>query len=668
MEAITNGLEKNGQLPESSCEEELQELLHQIDVMVNRKKIEWEQQSQSLETQLEMRELELVNVHTCLDSKQHEVDELHQQLQDVENSHKLMIQKYEEQFKSLKFDLGQLHSTYEKLQNHQQKKASEKYKMRLLNKISAYGVKGKMPAWTDDWLTCKRRRIRMKGLLVTSGVLQWSVLGPLLFTLDANDLDDGIDTFEARSADDAKKMELKLLDLQTELQSRDDLLQVNHLEQKQLRKELARVRQSVMQKDDVPRPVELDKLEKELKSTLKQLEASSKNETVLQAEVMRLKAELDLLQRHCNQQKDELGRKDEELRRLQNKHVDRNKESNKFRNCICEKEQSDNSELMGIRTEVSNLAKALDQKEITIATVTEKTAHLEKQLSTELEKKDQISVEYWMVVDQLESLKVENKDLKETLQSLEGNRSMIENNQLKELQNAYAASIHKLGSDNKLLQKDLVRLKAEMETSARTSKEKYEAALRHTQYAMAELKEHENRRAKKLQEENEKQMRNMETKLKQTVQHYEEKIKSLQRNCSIQKRFNMSAPHFGSTENREYSPERNLTPTVITADTHCNDMNEPFADVNKSGDSLSTVLTNGSFLPLSPTGVSDTSSVTAHFLEEEEERARVLEKLLNSHIDELKLESKHTLNMHAGTKIDLPDTIYSCCQCTCQDI
>ncbi|XP_059819307.1 centrosomal protein of 63 kDa-like [Hypanus sabinus] len=554
MEAITHGLEKNGQLPESSCEEELQELLHQIDVMVNRKKIEWEQQSQSLETQLEMRELELVNVRTCLDSKQHEVDELRQQLQDVENSHKLMIQKYEEQFKSLKFDLGQLHSTYEKLQNHQEKKANEKY----------------------------------------------------------------------------KKMELKLLDLQTELQSRDDLLQVNHLEQKQLRKELARVRQSVMQKDDVPR--------------------------------------LELLQRHCNQQKDELGRKDEELRRLQNNHVDRNKESNKFRNCICEKEQSHISELMGIRTEVSNLARTLDQKEITIATVTEKTAHLEKQLSTELEKKDQISVEYWMVVDQLESLKEENKDLKETLQSLEGNRSKIENNQLKELQNAYAASIHKLGSDNKLLQKDLVRLKAELETSARTSKEKYEAALRHTQYAMAELKEHENRRAKKLQEENEKQMRNMETKLKQTVQHYEEKIKSLQKNCSIQKCFNMSAPHFGSTENREYSPERNLTPTVITADTCCNDMNEPFADVNKSGDSLSTVFTNGSFLPLSPTGVSDTSSVTAHFLEEEEERARVLEKLLNSHIDELKLESKHTLNMHAGTKIDLPDTIYSCCQCTCQDI
>ncbi|XP_072120462.1 deuterosome assembly protein 1-like [Mobula birostris] len=543
MEAVTNGLEKNGQLQGSSCEEELQELLHQIDVMVNRKKIEWEQQSQSLETQLEMRELELVNVRTCLDSKQHEVDELRQQLQDVENSHTLMIQKYEEQFTSLRFDLSQLHSTYEKLQNHQQKKANEKF----------------------------------------------------------------------------KKMELKLLDFQTELQSRDDLLQVNHLEQKQLRKELARVRQSVMQKDDVPR--------------------------------------LDLSQTHCNQQKDE------ELQRLQSKHVDRNKESNKFRNCICEKEQSHNSELMGIRTEVSNLATTLDQKEITIATVTEKTAHLEKQRSPELEKKDQISVEYWMVVDQLEPLKVENKHLKETLQILE--RSMIENNQLKELQNAYAASIHKLGYDNKLLQKDLVRLKAEMETSTRTSKEKYEAALRQTQYAMAELKERENRRAKKLQQENEKQVRNMETKLKQTVQHYEEKIKSLQKNCSIQKSFNMSAPHFRSTENREYSPERNLTPTIITTDTRCNGMSEPFVDVNKSGDSLSTVLTNGSFPPLSPTEISDTSSVTAHFLEEEEERARVLEKLLNSHIDELTSESKHTLKTHARTKIGLPDTIYSCSQCTC---
>lgn len=69
----------------------------------------------------------------------------------------------------------------------------------------------------------------------------------------------------------------------------------------------------------------------------------------------------------------------------------------------------------------------------------------------------------------------------------------IENNQLKELQNTYAASIHKLGYDNKLLQKDLVKLKAELEMSTRTSQEKYEAALRHTQHAVTEMKEHESR-------------------------------------------------------------------------------------------------------------------------------------------------------------------------------
>lgn len=52
--------------------------------------------------------------------------------------------------------------------------------------------------------------------------------------------------------------------------------------------------------------------------------------------------------------------------------------------------------MVGIRTEVSNLSTVLDQKEITIATVTEKTAHLEKQLKTEQENRDHISAEYWV--------------------------------------------------------------------------------------------------------------------------------------------------------------------------------------------------------------------------------------------------------------------------------
>ncbi|XP_069746939.1 centrosomal protein of 63 kDa-like isoform X6 [Narcine bancroftii] len=589
MEEIIKGLEKNSQLRDSSCGAELQELLHQIDVMVNNKRIEWEQQSQNLETQLEMRELELVKVHTCLDSKQHEVDKLHQQLQDFENSHRLMMQKYEEQFKSLKSDLYQLHSTYKKLEKHQLKQAKEIFKKEspLVLPGTPYSQRKKK---NKDTIRSDEATIEQLKNTIEEKTTQEE-----FHQEEQQNLLEKVKCYQSR----CQKMELKLSELQIELQSRDDLLCMNHLEQKQLRKELARIKQSIMQEDDALRPMEQTNLEMELKSTLKQLEASNTNKTVLQAEIMRLKAELDLLHAYNNEQKNELSRKDEELQRFQNRYMERKAEINK------------------------------------------------------------------VTMDQFESLKAENKHLKEKLQILEGKISMTENNQLKELQNAYAASFKKLVYDNKLLQKDMVKLKAEMEISTRTSQEKYEAALRHTQHVVAEMKEHENRRVTKLQQENEKQMQTLESKLEETVQHYEEKIKHLQKNCSIQSSFNISVPCLRSPKSREYSLERNLTPPNITADDsfcHCNIVTDkPFADINESG------LTKGNFLPLTPTEISDISSVTEHFLEEEEERAQMLEKLLNSHIDELQADSKHTLKLYAGTKMDTPDTTASCWQCTYQD-
>ncbi|XP_069746938.1 centrosomal protein of 63 kDa-like isoform X5 [Narcine bancroftii] len=601
MEEIIKGLEKNSQLRDSSCGAELQELLHQIDVMVNNKRIEWEQQSQNLETQLEMRELELVKVHTCLDSKQHEVDKLHQQLQDFENSHRLMMQKYEEQFKSLKSDLYQLHSTYKKLEKHQLKQAKEIFKPQISdakwNDWEQLELRESEIKYLKTCVVCAQDTIRSDEATIEQlkNTIEEKTTQEEFHQEEQQNLLEKVKCYQSR----CQKMELKLSELQIELQSRDDLLCMNHLEQKQLRKELARIKQSIMQEDDALRPMEQTNLEMELKSTLKQLEASNTNKTVLQAEIMRLKAELDLLHAYNNEQKNELSRKDEELQRFQNRYMERKAEINK------------------------------------------------------------------VTMDQFESLKAENKHLKEKLQILEGKISMTENNQLKELQNAYAASFKKLVYDNKLLQKDMVKLKAEMEISTRTSQEKYEAALRHTQHVVAEMKEHENRRVTKLQQENEKQMQTLESKLEETVQHYEEKIKHLQKNCSIQSSFNISVPCLRSPKSREYSLERNLTPPNITADDsfcHCNIVTDkPFADINESG------LTKGNFLPLTPTEISDISSVTEHFLEEEEERAQMLEKLLNSHIDELQADSKHTLKLYAGTKMDTPDTTASCWQCTYQD-
>ena len=78
---------------------------------------------------------------------------------------------------------------------------------RLLSKLTSYGITGNTHNWITYFLSNRKQRVSVNGALsdityVTAGVPQGSVLGPILFLLYINDINENVQSSIRLFADD----------------------------------------------------------------------------------------------------------------------------------------------------------------------------------------------------------------------------------------------------------------------------------------------------------------------------------------------------------------------------------------------------------------------------------------------------------------------------------
>ncbi|XP_032625683.1 centrosomal protein of 63 kDa isoform X9 [Chelonoidis abingdonii] len=640
MEALLERMQKQGHGGRgflTSCEAELQELMKQIDIMVAHKKSEWEGQAQALETCLQIRDHELSSVKTLLDEKRKEVGRLRQQLEHTEQDKQGMAVEYEQQLKKFQEEQTQLTNRKQVLESVQL--ASQSEIQHLTSKLERAN-----DTICANELEVERLNMRVDDLAGASQKI----------------LEDHQRVQEelGHSKKMLEVLQEEKLELRVTLESQEDFIKSSKMHQEQLQKELASITETLRSKELLIRSLEehlhgkqLSQEFQELEHVLLQLDLAQKNEKNLQSEVARLEGSLGAINARCIQLSKELMEKCKELRVMEEHHCQAKAEIKKLKEQLFQAEQTHNSELEGMKKEISQLTQALHQRDIAIASASGSTYDMEQRMRMEIERIERKAVEHRVILVQLETLRLENRHLSEMLQKVESSVLGAKDVPVTDIQESYTTALNKLEAENQQLQKDLAETKAKLEFSTQVCRDKYESIVQQMQSKVAEIKDTESRRTQELQHKHEEERRKLQARLEKTIQHYKGVIQTLKAQHvspgmgAVSGAAGGLSPHISRSSSKESLSSDSLLgaeplPPVL-------DGEQDFTD-DASRESVSSQ--QREIVPLCPLPTAPIGSIAARFLEEEEVRSQHILERLDAHIEELKRESERTVKQFTRQK------------------
>ncbi|XP_051874809.1 centrosomal protein of 63 kDa isoform X7 [Pristis pectinata] len=680
MEALLEAVQNLGQDGNvlTTCEAELQELMKQIDIMMAHKKSEWEAQFQSVETRLKVREQELGAIRLMLDQKQTEVDLLRQQLQDSEKIQHDMVVQYESQLNIFQAEIEKLKKSYEKLQRRQFKEVREDMKDKQdrkesMSELNRLNKKVEQAVLYQTQLGDRKQLVKQTELISQSEMQHLrSQLERANDTICANDMSMerlNMTVDELKAANQRFKEGQQLLqedvqhwqqqlqksmeeneELHKKLQEQEYIIQSKDHQQKQLYKELSRCNELLQATEKTNRSSE---------SLKQQCNNASYSQAELQQEVplrtgtqgeKNLTNEVTVLQQSLDSANEEVFKKQEQLKQMEEEHNKYKSDVKKLRDQLNLVEQQHHSEMKGMKLEISQLTTELHQRDVTIAAMSAATSNMERQLQSELEKTDRKAKEIKLTQIQFETLKLENQHLAGILK---GNR---QNCSLMDLRDGYVSSLRQLEQENQRLQQELADVRSKLEMSVKVSQDRYEMLLLQIQNKLTDIRETEDRRVEELQLEHQKELRGLQKRLREMTTNTKEgkQLKQSQHPLSKSDCSNLTdGPGQAGESDHSNAHQRDscdVSPSdslhgITSCITLSAEENEADLSDSVSVQSLRS-LHSDQLLPLSLAAESPNMSIAAKFLEEEDKRSQQLLKQLDMHIEELKIESERTVNMY----------------------